>query len=149
MSKGFRNVFSLVLIAFGMSVSAKAAVLRELQPLPFQWPQAGWRNTGVQVSRNLRFWPALPGRHKNPDDIYNSTVEGRIALISAIFPIASLIAFSLTSFAFFLVPVIVFSVIAVVFGAVGIRRRKPGFAIAGFVLGLIGLVAGFAVLAAL
>lgn len=153
MVQGFRNFLTVFLIALGVSVSLRAATLHELQPFVFQWPGDGWHQTSLSVRDEgdvaVPEYAPVPHGHRNPDDAYNSTIEGRVALISAIFPIISLVAFSITSFPFFIVPMLVFGVIAVVFGAIGMRRRKRGFAIAGFTLGLTAIVAGFAVLAAL
>lgn len=152
MNQGIRHAVLLLLITFGFSVSAQAAALKELRPVRFYQEQHSVRHQ-AHVSRTVApthtpgtFGPRI---HKNPDDLYNSTVEGRIAFISSLFSVVSLVAFSLSSFSFFIVPVIVFGIIAIVFGAVGIRRRKRGFAVAGLALGMLGLIAGFAVLATL
>lgn len=145
-----RYVALSVSFSFLLLASSKAAVLKASQPLSFyEWtigqsemfPEHAFSNDPIQNDR--------PGKHKNPDDLYNSTIEGRIAFVCSLFSIASLIAFSLTSFPFFLVPVVAFAVLAMAFGTVGYRRRQRGFAIAGFSLGFIFMVWGFALIAAL
>lgn len=88
------------------------------------------------------------GRHRPTDeDRYYSSIEGMVAFTSTILSLACLIALSITSVQFFIIPALAFATLATVLGAVGLKRMKPGYAIAGLVVGLIELVAGFAVLA--
>jgi hypothetical protein len=85
----------------------------------------------------------------NPDTKYTSTAEGTFAVVCTIFSAAAFVAFSVTSFQFFIIPALVFAVGAVIFGAIGMKRHKRGFAIAAMVLGFIEIIAAFAVAAAL
>ncbi|MBS1616181.1 MAG: hypothetical protein JST06_08710 [Bacteroidetes bacterium] len=151
MSILIRYVTLISILSFVLTANSKAAVLKAPQPLLFyEWNCIQF---GAQPTEYLpNSWPLnddRPRKHKNPDDLYNSNIEGRVALVSSIFSAAALLAFSLTSFPFFLVPVVAFSVFALVFGTVGFRRRQRGVAVAGFSLGFIFLVWGFALIAAL
>jgi hypothetical protein len=66
-----------------------------------------------------------------------------LSIISAIVPIAAYAAFSLTFFPFFLIPGFLFSIASMVLGATGFRRPRNGYAIAGFTMGSLDLLAGF------
>ena len=112
-----------------------------------------------QALSHQRIANALPAQHvkhnllrflrPNPDDSYLSASEGLVSFAASIFSLAFFVAASLTSFPLFIIPAFMFAVVAVVFGAIGIKRRKRGFALIGLALGLIEIVAGFFILAML
>jgi hypothetical protein len=84
-----------------------------------------------------------PKRHVNPDDSYRSTLEGTISVVCAAFSLLFFVAVSAASFPLFLIPAFVFAVAATVFGAIGIKRHRRGFAILGLALGLLEIIGGF------
>ncbi len=52
-------------------------------------------------------------------------------------------ALGITGAGFFIIPILVFATAAAVFGAIGFRRLKSGYAIIGLILGLLTIVGGF------
>ena len=91
--------------------------------------------------------PRVRKHHPTDEDRFYSSIEGIVAFTSTILSLACLIALSITSVQFFIIPALAFATLATILGAVGIKRMKPGYAIVGLIVGLIELVAGFAVLA--
>ena len=63
--------------------------------------------------------------------------------------LAALAAVGITSFSMLIIPVLVFATLATVFGAVGVKRHKPGYAIAGLTLGMLEILGAFMMLALL
>jgi hypothetical protein len=104
-----------------------------------------------RITKGLSFRELKGPRHRrrrlNPQDRYNVTTEGIFSVMCSILMLVSFTALALTSFPFFIVPAFIFAGLATVFGAIGIRRRKPGYAMIGMGLGILGMVAGFIVLA--
>ena len=69
------------------------------------------------------------------------------SLVCTMLSLVSLAALGITLFELLVIPVFIFALLAAVFGAIGIRRHKPGYAITGLVLGILAMVGGFIVLA--
>ncbi|MEO6834145.1 MAG: hypothetical protein ABI378_15680 [Chitinophagaceae bacterium] len=103
-------------------------------------------NTEYQFA-NFQTEPRVRKYHPTDEDRYYSSIEGMVAFTSTILSLACFIALSITSVQFFIIPALAFATLATVLGTVGLTRMKPGYAIIGLVVGLIEIVAGFAVLA--
>ena len=85
----------------------------------------------------------------NPQDRYNITTPGTFSLVCAALGLAFIAGVGATSFSLLVIPVFIFAALATVFGAIGVKRHKPGYAIAGMTLGLLEIVGGFLLLALL
>jgi hypothetical protein len=91
--------------------------------------------------------PRLRGPRLNPDDRYNIVTEGVFSFVCALLSLVCLAAAGITSFPILVTAVFLFGILAAIFGAIGIRRIKPGYAIIGLVLGILAITGGFMVLA--
>ena len=91
----------------------------------------------------------IHGPRQNPYDRYIDTSSGTISLICAALALVCIGGVAITSFSLLLIPVFLFATLAAVFGAIGVKRHKPGYAIAGMTLGMLEIVAGFLLLALL
>jgi hypothetical protein len=145
------RIFFLLLAALICSIQPALAAFpahKEQQaPPPQRHFQRYHRTLNTLPFRELK-GPRLRRRHLNPDDRYNITTEGIFSFMCGIMMLVSFTALALTSFSFFIVPAFVFAVLATVFGSIGIGRRKRAYAMIGMALGILGMVAGFVVLAA-
>jgi hypothetical protein len=88
----------------------------------------------------------LRGPRLNDQDRYNITTPGTFSLVCAALGLAFIAGVGITSFGLLVIPVFIFATLATVFGAIGIKRHKPGYAIAGMSLGLLEIVGGFMLL---
>lgn len=141
-----KHAFLLIAALLLLSLTSHSAI--RFQTLKASMPPAPAQTTGTHISAAQEHI-AFIRPHTNPDDAYTSTIEGIISLTCVGFVALSLIALSVTSFSFFVIPAIIFSVGAIIFGAIGLKHHKRGNAIVGMIAGLIGLISSFFALAAL
>ncbi|MBS1644858.1 MAG: DUF4190 domain-containing protein [Bacteroidetes bacterium] len=118
--------------------------------------QKAIRNTG-NTTRSIaelhthwqNFGPRKKRHHPNDEDRYYNMSQGITAFTSVFLSLASFVAFALTGVEFFIFPALIFAGISVVLGAVGMKRMKPGYALAGMILGFLELIVGIVALASL
>lgn len=110
-------------------------------------------NTTLSISELHAVWQNFGPRKKRhrptDEDRYYSMSQGITAFASVFLSLASFVAFALTGVEFFIFPALIFAGISVILGAVGMKRMKPGYALAGMILGFLELIVGIVALASL